>query len=214
MTEEIQELMQKPQSFWNEYAFSREPLKHRIPKEEQERLAELAVQCGKEEARKTAAAFPGRSPGEICREMGIRITYDEAENGGQPLIVAFFREPDDIHLSLDALTRLKCRDKSFQVPLFEKWEPEEILTAHELFHYIELKAGDLPVSTERVKLKCGPFSYRGKVQILSEIAGMAYAQELLGLSYCPFLLDKIFLYVYNDTRGKTHPTMIQEDELQ
>lgn len=225
--EQIQEQIQQPQPFWNAYAFSREPLNKRIPPEEQSRLADLAVCCGKEEARKMAAKFPGRAPGEICRELGIHVTYDTAENGGHPLIVAAFREPDDIRLSLDALRRVKkwlnqsrnsqqrqpqneqrvqngCDIKyepDIQNVLFSKWKPEEILLAHELFHYVEWEKGNLSVTTERVRLKFGPFSYRGKVQILSEIAGMAFAQELLQLTYCPFVLDRVFLYVYNENES-------------
>ena len=243
MEEQIQELILQPQSYWNVYAFSREPLSKRIPPEEQSRLADLAVCCGRDEARKIAAKFPGRAPGEICRELGIHVTYDTAENGGHPLIVAAFREPDDIRLSLDALRRVekwlegrksqqkqsqqnqlqqkqsqqkqsqneryaqnwhgKKREQDIRDVLFSKWKPEEILLAHELFHYVELKEGNLSVATERVRLKFGPFTYHGRVQILSEIAGMAFAQELLQLTYCPFALDRVFLYVYgrNESYG-------------
>lgn len=202
--EQIQDLIQKPQCYWNAYAFSREILNQKIPKEEQSRLSDLAADCGREEAKRTAAEFPGMTPAEICRELGIRVMYDPSENGGYPLIVAAFREPDEIRLSQDALRRMKIwmnRDRKLQqelqAMLFSEWKPEEILLAHELFHYIESKAGNLPVSTARIRLKLGPFSYQGKVQILSEIAGMAFAQELLQLSYCPFVLDCVFLWVYN-----------------
>ena len=51
--------------------------------------------------------------------------------------------------------------------------------------------------TEKIRLwKLGPFKNDSNIVCLGEIAGMAFAKELLQLSYSPYILDSFLVYLY------------------
>lgn len=197
------EELQKSNEYWDDYAFAREPLKKRISPGDKERLCTLARQCGQKEAKELVGRYKIRDPKRLCNELDVSVVLD-SEPTGWPLIAAYFKEPAEISISADVIKRVQdIRNLPEKVQLWEflfsDWKPEDVFLAHELFHYIESRK-KMPPQTERVMLKAGPFSYGAKVHILSEIAGMAFAQELLQLPYCPFALDKVLLYVYEKTQ--------------
>ena len=76
---------------------------------------------------------------------------------------------------------------------------EEILLAHEIFHYIEEHNGeDMFTQRETIRLwKFGPFKNDSNIVCLGEIAGMAFAKELLQLPYSPYILDSFLVYLYH-----------------
>jgi hypothetical protein len=87
----------------------------------------------------------------------------------------------------------------------------DILLAHEIFHGIEYTNKDLIYTkTEKVELWRKPFSNRSPIICLSEIAGMAFAKELLNLDFSPFLFDVFLMYGYN----KEAATCLYEDILE
>ena len=74
----------------------------------------------------------------------------------------------------------------------------EILLAHELFHAVEEQyAGEIFTRTEKIELWRKPFSNRSVISCLSEIAAMAFARQLSGLSVSPYMLDVLLVYSYD-----------------
>ena len=48
----------------------------------------------------------------------------------------------------------------------------------------------------------GPFVYRSRLRVLSEIAAMAFAQELLQLPYAPYVWDWVLLCSCDAVQGQ------------
>ena len=61
----------------------------------------------------------------------------------------------------------------------------------------EQNAEQIYTRTEKVELWKKPFSNRSTIACLSEMAAMAFARELLGLSVSPYMLDVLLLYAYS-----------------
>lgn len=204
----LKELMKIPDQFWGEYAFWREPLKNKITADQRSEFIRKSITCGRDEADCIKKTYDPAGPSgvsernsgadlpDLCREFRLKITYDNSENGGCHIIFAQFVEPDEITLSTEALQRM---DEKFSFRDICGRTLEEILLAHEIFHYIESqKARTIYTRNEKIQLWRKPFSNRSEIAALSEIAGMAFACELLDLDFSPFALDIIMLYLYDE----------------
>ncbi len=92
--------------------------------------------------------------------------------------------------------------------LLENVNVYDLLRAHEFFHGIEYnKRRYIYTQTEKVELWRRPFSNKSKIIALSEIAGMEFARNIIGISYSPFLFDVVLMYLYN----KEAACMLYED---
>lgn len=193
----FKEVMAVPEQFWGEYAFWREPLKKKIKAEQRAEFIRKSVSCGRSEAAAVMERHGDASPAALCRELGLKTIYDNSENGGCHIIFAWFTEPDKITISAETLRRM---EEKFSLGDICGHSLEEILLAHEIFHYIESqKSKTIYTRTEKIELWRKPFTNRSAVAALSEIAGMAFARELLALDFSPFALDIIMLYLYDET---------------
>lgn len=136
---------------------------------------------------------------EIAKNMGIEVDYPERPNGGGHIIFAQFVNPNKITIFKDSVDKaLELIEKENMKELFNNVSIEEILLAHEIFHYIEEHNGqDMFTQNEKIRLwKIGSFKNDSNIVCLSEIAGMAFAKELLNLSYSPYVLDSFLVYLY------------------
>ena len=76
---------------------------------------------------------------------------------------------------------------------------EPLLMAHELFHGIEYKKRKtIYTQTEKIELWRRPFSNKSKILCLSELAAMAFAQEMLELPFSPYVMDVLLMYSYHE----------------
>ena len=74
-----------------------------------------------------------------------------------------------------------------------------MLMAHELFHGIEYRnKKQIFTQTEKIELWRRPFSNKSKILCLSEIAAMAFAKRMTGISCSPYVLDVLLMYCYNE----------------
>lgn len=200
---------------WWEYAFSRSPLRWRIPAAERLQLAERAEVCGREHAQQASSAYRSHTPAAIASSMGVEVFYSD-ESGpqayGEGILFARFKEPDEITVFLDCVTRANriIAENGLQDILGPVGVGDALL-AHEVFHIIEMQnMKSIFTRTARVRMPImGIFGYASRVGCLSEIAAMAFAQELLGLEYSPFLLDVLLLYEYDgDASRKLYASII------
>jgi hypothetical protein len=184
-----------PEEVWVAYAFSREPLAGHIDAEDRRRLFNEASRCGIACSRETAGRCHSRDPRELARAMGVNVRYSEQETGCIFPVFAQFVPPDAITLFTRYTEKAsRLLDENGGTPL-NGIPVENILLAHELFHWIEEQQKDeIFTRKEKIDLWKKPFSRKSTVSCLSEIAGMAFARELLGLAFCPFALDLPLAY--------------------
>ena len=120
-----------------------------------------------------------------------------ARHEGQVLFAQFIRS-DEITVFTDCVRRAGALREESGCPLLEPERLMDVLLAHELFHGAEEQNADrIYTRTEKVELWRKPFSNRSTIACLSEMAAMAFAKELLGLSASPYMLDVLLLYAYS-----------------
>ena len=189
-----QRLMSLSDFQWGRYAFSREPLEGKFTPEQKDTYTLAAIACGKEWAQETASRCGSQDPKVLAERMGIRILTPDIPTGGAQVMFAQFIQPDEITVFTD------CLDKA--AALGDILPPRErlmdILLAHELFHAVEERNPDkIFTRTEKIELWRKPFSNKSGIVCLSEIAAMAFARELLGLSFNPYALDVLLVWPYD-----------------
>lgn len=184
---------------WDSYGMQREPLLRKINKEKRLELAALAHSTGKELARKLKAEYGCMAPSEIAGKLGIKINRIELSDGGCYNIFACYQKPDKIDVYLKTIKAAEDVLAQFNgMEMLHNISIEEVLIAHELFHYYENTQEDFPTKKKLVVLwELGKFKYKACPVSIGEIAAMAFAKELLELSYSPYIFDVILSYPQN-----------------
>lgn len=188
---------------WGRYGFRREPLKGRFNDEERLRLIIKANACGREKAQEIREEYGSIDTYKIAEKMNLKVDYPDRPNGGGHIIFAQFVEPNQITIFKDSIDKaLKLIEEEKISDLFSNINIEELLLAHEIFHYIEENDSNIFTRSETIRLwKIGPFKNDSGIVALGEIAGMAFAKELLQISYSPYILDVFLVYLYNKEAG-------------
>ncbi|WP_333676095.1 hypothetical protein [Muricomes intestini] len=199
LKEMITILMELPDCIWDSYAFSREPLNGRLTDGSRRKYARLAHQTGCAQAKETKTAFPQLTMEEIIQKLNIDLKIKNIQDDGNYIMFACYMEPNQILVykkpiqqTIELLHQKGCEN------LISENQMQEILLAHELFHWYEYQKTNLPTSQKVLSLwKIGPLENKSRLVSLGEIAAMAFAKEMLGLSYSPYTLDILLLLTIN-----------------
>lgn len=184
---------------WDSYGMQREPLLRRINKEKRLELAALAHSTGKELARKLKSEYGSMTPSEIARELGIKINRMELSDEGCYNTFACYQKSGRIDIYVKTIKAAEGILAEFGgMEMLQNVSIEELLIAHELFHYYENETAAFPTKQKLVVLwKWGKFKYKACPVSIGEMAAMAFARELLELSYSPYVFDVILVYPQN-----------------
>lgn len=183
---------------WGRYAFSREPLEGKFNQEQKDAYTLKSSACGREWARRMKQNYGVVSARELARKLNLKVKTPSMPSGGGQVVFAQFVEPDEITIFTDCIKQAGKIVKESGCALLEETILMETLLAHELFHVVEEQnAGVIYTRTEKIELWRKPFSNLSSISCLSEIAAMAFAQELLELPYSPYLLDVLLVYSYD-----------------
>lgn len=195
----LKDLINVSDDKWGLYAFRREPLKGKFSEDKKLELIGKANECGRKYAKKIRKENGDITVYEIAKNLGIEVDYPQRPNGGGNIIFAQFVNPNKVTVFKDSVNKaFDLIEKENLEDLFNNVNIEEILLAHEIFHYIEENNGkNMFTQTETIRLwKLGNFKNDSNIVCLSEIAGMAFAKELLNLKYSPYILDSFLVYLY------------------
>lgn len=194
----VEELLKLDDETFGFYAWSREPLERKFDDRQKRDYIQKASDCGREEAVRLKTELGTAKPQEIAQRLGFRVTFPETPNGGGHVIFAQYVEPDEITVFMDSVKKADrvIGEHALGELLFDA-SVLDLLLAHEIFHGVEFQNRErIFTRTEKVELWRKPFSNRSEIICLSEIAGMAFARELLGLPFSPYLLDVLLMYGY------------------
>lgn len=196
----MEELLKLDEERFGFYAWSREPLERKFSEDQKRDYIQKATACGKAEADRLKAEYGTGEPDVIAKKLGLKVETPEIPVGGGHVIFAQYVEPDEITVFMDAVNRAEALiEKQELQELFPNLSVYRLLLAHEIFHAVEYQNRDrIFTRTEKIELWRKPFSNRSEIIALSEIAGMAFARELLGLSFSPYLFDVLLMYGYHE----------------
>lgn len=203
MQEMLKELMNISDETWGHYAFLREPLKGKIAPYQKDELIEKANLCGKDCARKMRETYGQVDAYTLASELGLKVDYPNRPNGGGHIIFAQFVEPNLITVFKDSVDKASARIKEDHLrSLFGRDSIEEILLAHEIFHFIEEQDKEMFTRSYKIRLwQLGPIKNDSQIVCLGEIAAMAFAKEFLKLNYSPYVLDAFLVFLYHPQVG-------------
>lgn len=145
---EIKEMLQKlimiDDEKWGYYAFRREPLKGKFSEDDKLILINKANECGKKYAQKIREQYSHMNTYDIAKEMGLEVDYPDRPNGGGHIIFAQFVEPNKVTVFKDSINKAEELIISKKLAgLFSDINIEELLLAHEIFHFIEENDDDI-----------------------------------------------------------------------
>ena len=165
---------------------------HRIPEAQRGQWVELALQDGRCLAQRACQQW-GSDPSVIAGRCNLPImeSHTEAGFGSTEIYAEYAVSPPSITLYTPAIRRLDALiTKQSRIDWgIERTTP--IFLAHELYHHFDCMRGkDALICRHRVNIvKLGRWTWTVGLSTLPEIAAGAFAQQLLGLSFHPKILD-------------------------
>jgi len=196
-----EDLCEIPEEDWYRYAFSREPLNGRFNDGTRHDLMLQAISCGRDNALKYEELYKTKDPWKMAEQMNIKVDRPDMPQSKDRVLFAEYREPDTVHIFEDGMEKAAVTLKEPGIPdaIAGVGQIRDILLSHELFHWIEVhhkkEIWTLTYKTELWAPK--PFHNRSGVAVLGEIAAMAFAKKLTGISFSPYVLDALLVYGYS-----------------
>ncbi|MGG5369871.1 hypothetical protein [Enterococcus sp. AZ196] len=186
---DFSELLKLSEEKYAAYLLSQDLLYKKIPENQHSKLLNQSIACGKAAARDLTVA----DLREYCQQQAIEIDYFsenlKAENFR--FVLAEFQLPNRIRINQSLLEA--AEPFLAELDFLKDQRVDEILLAHELYHYIENQQ-QLFTTQKQLSYRAGPFKKSARVHSLSEIAAMSFAKELLGLNFSPILLNIVLLF--------------------
>lgn len=197
--EMIEELTKLNDIQWGGYAFYHEPLERKFDGEQKTKYICKANICGSEEAKKVKKDYPGKPVLDITKELGVKVKKPKTPVGGGHVLFAQYAESGEITIFMDCIEKAETLIREEKLERYlSGLDLFEVLLAHELFHVIEhRRRKQIYTQTEKVELWRRPFSNKSRILCLSEMAAMAFAKEMMGINYSPYILDVLLMYSYN-----------------
>ena len=200
----IEKLRTVDKNTWGLYTFKRDPLYAKVSDEEKTEMIEKANECGRQEAMSLKEKYGIKSCGEYASSLGIAISDIEEKNSDDYILFAKFNTPNQVSINVSNVKKAKETIKEGNVSfLIDEVNVEDVLIAHEMFHFIEGNNKEIYTKSVKIRLwKLGPIKYDSGLVALGEIAAMAFAKELLSLTYYPNLFDILLLYPHDEEKAK------------
>lgn len=188
---------------WGQYAFSRDPLNRKVTNHVKQELIEKAIECGSQHAVQIRQKYPAHSVKEIAAGMNAKITFKDSYGTENYIMFACYNSPNSITLFKDNIKLVNQLIQEHQLQsMLNHVDVEELLIAHELFHFIEEHDTDIFTKNAKITLwKLGKFQYKSRLTALSEIAAMQFAKDLLALDFNPFVFDVLMLFPLNEGKA-------------
>ncbi|MBU3142821.1 hypothetical protein [Clostridium sp. CF012] len=200
----IRELKTVDKNIWGLYTFKRDPLCSKVTGKEKDDMIKKANECGRLEAIDLKEKYGTKNCRQYAQQLGLIISEIEETNANDYILFAKFNSPNKISININNIKKAEeIVEKENLNLLIDEVKIEAILIAHEMFHFIEGKNKEIYTNSTKIRLwKLGPIKYNSGLIALGEIAAMAFAKELLQISYYPNLFDILLLYPHDEKRAK------------
>ncbi len=204
MKEMIRELVSMTEQEWGTYAFSRDPIHKRVSTDLRREMIQSANRCGREEAQKLQKRFGQQDITQLVAALGLNINREDSFGVDNFITFAQFHSPNSITLFMGNVTATQDLILEHDMgEMLQYVDVEQLLTAHEMFHFIEEETPTLYTRTTRIDLwGVGRLRYKSGLICLGEIAAMAFAAEMLHLNYSPYVFDVLLPWSKNEIQSR------------
>lgn len=182
---------------WLKSILSQDPLFDRFTDDQRDWLTSSAAECGKRQATATLADFPDSGPADIATSLkrpaqAVSFAYN---NRMKMLYMGQYRN-DRIYVSKEALQQIGASVRNHGLSsLLGTFDANEVIVAHELFHFFEEADPGLGVKQIKVRIKVWNLFYQNiNPAVADEIAASSFSQKLTGLAFHPRILEVIHMF--------------------
>lgn len=201
---------------WGRFILSHDMLHAKIPSDHVDEFIHNASMCGQTWARRTHERFQTTDPDMLAKSLGITIQMNGAHLNSEHLVFAQFIPETTLTIMSEPLKRyqvvrqqLMAQASHNQHDRLSRLLPtshivRSLLVSHELFHVIE-DQNEATIYTRTAKIllwKLLGFENHSTLRGLSEIGAGAFAQELVGVTFCPFALDILLTWAYDASKAQ------------
>lgn len=202
MNEKLTRLLGFDDIVYGRYAFEFELIKDRISMDERDSLALQAIECGQKAADKILSE--GKDIYSVAEEekLEIKESEDTPEHFTDTLL-GLFQYPNKITIMKKAIHSAVEEGKRQGLEIDERKAIQTVIS-HEIFHFLENKNPKdyMTKVTKVTTFHLGPIRLKSKVAVLSEIAAMAFAKRLTGLSFSPYILDYLLMNTIDKSKAQ------------
>lgn len=204
---------------WGRYILSTDMLRDKIEPGMGDTMIAGAISCGREWSDRVVEQYGTNKPSAIAERLGVAVGSNTAPMSGRRALFAQYvpggsdssAQADRIDLMADPLNRyaelydrLVVEDAGNAGVLPSPARVRTLLLAHELFHVIEDRnESTIYTRTTTISLwKVFGKENRSTVRALGEVGAGAFAQTLVGSSFCPFALDIVLMWSYDPATSR------------
>ncbi len=202
--EMLAHLMNIPDYVYALYGFVRDPLKGKVSASEKEHILNTCMAEAEKYALDLKAQYKNCVPSLIAEKMGLKVMRPDMPKHSDRVVFAEFEEPGTIRVYQNAIQHAQKAIKQDELDdIFKNINIEEVMVAHELFHFVEMQhANEIYSLNKKITLwKLGSFEYKSTLSSLREIAAMSFAKVLVNIDFSPYLFDVFLAYCYQSDAG-------------
>lgn len=199
----IKKVLAVEDEVWWKAAFAKDPMSGKADGFRRGEIIRDAVETGKSAALEVLEQLPRRSPYQIALEWNIRFVPESRDEFQGHYLFALFSAPNTIIIYEKNIGDIEAYIEENKLrALLRGLRLQEIVIAHELFHYYEYNHPSLFTNTIRLDYTVmGPIRLKSKLTAPSEIAAMSFARELTGYKYNPYICDILFLLPHSEEKA-------------
>lgn len=198
MKEKINALTKLSDRHFGHYLFTHDPIKDKVDTQLKEEIIEKSLLCGKEVAQRLKKEYGFKYLTEYLKVFNLELARKDTNSGLDYIYFGTYQKPNKITVYVDNIKMGQKLIRDWDLELFGDTKLEDIIIAHEMFHHIQGQDKTLYINTNKITLwSIGKFDYKSKLVAQAEIAGMAFAKEMLSLNFFPNVLDVLLLYPHD-----------------
>lgn len=196
----VAKLMTVPDEQFGYYLFSQDPLKAKVSQEDKKRIIQESQESGRALSRELKEVYGKQTIDEYIHLLGLKVERKESNSGMDYIYFGTYKQPNQITLYMENIKKGEELIQKEKITDFNSTAIEDIVLAHEIFHHFQETRKDHYVNTNKITLwSLGKFEYKSTLVAQAEIAGMAFAKDLLSLGFSPNVLDVFLLYPHDQT---------------
>lgn len=198
MKEKIEYLMKLSDKEFGYYIFSHDPIRDKVDAKLKEEIIEKSLECGREVARGLKRKYGFKDIVEYLKVLDLELCKKDTNSGLEYIYFGTYQKPNKITIYTGNIKLGTDLIEEWDLVALKNVELEDIVIAHEIFHHFQEHDENLYINTNKIILwSIGKFKYKSRLVAQDEIAGMAFAKELLNLDFSPNILDVLLLYPHN-----------------
>ncbi|MBU5294128.1 hypothetical protein KQH90_08775 [Anaerosalibacter bizertensis] len=198
MKEKIEYLMKLSDKEFGYYIFSHDPIQNKVDEKLKEEIIEKSLECGREVAEGLKIKYGFKNIVEYLKVLDLELCTKDTNSGLEYIYFGTYQKPNKITIYTDNIKLGTDLIEEWDLVRLKNVELQDIVIAHEIFHHFQEHDKSLYINTNKITLwSIGKFKYRSRLVAQDEIAGMAFAKELLELDFSPNVLDVLLLYPHD-----------------